>query len=77
MRTKEIGGITYVIGNSGKRRSTYYNGENAPAYTKALDAVNSNYQIIRVEKDRLSFFPMMKKGRLSIGGQKRNTKKEY
>ena len=23
------------------------------------------------------FFPLMKKGRLSIGGQKRNTKKEY
>lgn len=64
MRTKEIGGITYVIGNSGKRRSTYYNGENAPAYTKALDAVNSNYQIIRVEKDRLSLLSYDEKGQI-------------
>lgn len=64
MRTKEIGGITYVIGNSGKRRSTYYNGENAPAYTRALDAANSNYQIIRVEKDRLSLLSYDENGQI-------------
>lgn len=54
MRTKELGGITYVMGNSGKRRSAYYNGENFPDYGKALDATNSNYQIIKVNDDELS-----------------------
>lgn len=54
MRTKEIGGTTYVMGNSGKRRSTYYNGENFPDYGEALDATNSNYQIIKAGNDMLS-----------------------
>lgn len=54
MRTKEIGGITYIMGNSGKRRSTWYNGENAPDYSEALDAVSTNYQIVRVSSSRLS-----------------------
>lgn len=43
-----------MMGNSGKRRSAYYNGENFPDYGKALDATNSNYQIIKVNDDELS-----------------------
>lgn len=54
MRTKEMGGITYIMGNSGKRRSTYYDGENAPDYVAALDAVSSNYQIVKVSEKELS-----------------------
>lgn len=54
MRTKEIGGITYIMGNSGKRRSTAYDGENAPDYSAALDAVSSNYQIVSVSGRELS-----------------------
>ncbi len=53
-RTKEIGGITYIMGNSGKRRSTYFDGENVPDYMEAIDATNSNYQIVRVSDDELS-----------------------
>ncbi|MCQ4636881.1 metallophosphoesterase family protein [Anaerovorax odorimutans] len=54
MRTKEIGDITYVMGNSGKRRSTYFNGENVPEYTESLNATDSNYQIIKVTEDKLT-----------------------
>ncbi len=53
-RTEEIGGITYIMGNSGKRRSTYFDGENAPDYMEAIDATNSNYQIVRVGEKELS-----------------------
>ena len=54
MRTKEIGNITYVMGNSGKRRSTYFDGENVPEYAEALNATDSNYQIIKVSGDKLT-----------------------
>lgn len=54
MRTKKIGGITYIMGNSGKRRSTWYDGENAPDYSAALDAVSSNYQLVSVSSRELS-----------------------
>ena len=54
MRTKEIGNITYVMGNSGKRRSTYFNGENVPEYVEAINATDSNYQIIKVSEDKLT-----------------------
>lgn len=64
MRTREIGGITYIIGNSGKRRSSYYNGENAPVYAEALDATNSNYQIIRVSGDQISLASYDEEGQI-------------
>lgn len=54
MRTKEMGGITYIMGNSGKRRSTYFDGENVPDYIKAIDATNSNYQIVKASEKELS-----------------------
>lgn len=54
MRTKEMGGITYIMGNSGKRRSTYFDGENVPDYIEAIDATNSNYQIVKASEKELS-----------------------
>lgn len=53
-RTKEMGGITYIMGNSGKRRSTYFDGENVPDYIEAIDATNSNYQIVKASGKELS-----------------------
>lgn len=53
-RTKEIGGITYIMGNSGKRRSTYFDGENVPDHIEAIDATNSNYQIVKASEKELS-----------------------
>lgn len=66
----KIGNITYVMGNSGKRRSTYFNGENVPEYVEAINATDSNYQIIKVSEDKLTWNPMMKKGRSLINGLK-------
>lgn len=71
MRTKEIGGITYVIGNSGKRRSACYNGENAPRYSEALDATNCNYQIIKAGKQRLSVTAYDDQGQIIDGWSKK------
>lgn len=64
MRTRETGGITYIMGNSGKRRSTYFDGENVPEYSEALDATNSNYQIVRVSDRELSVSSYDEEGQL-------------
>lgn len=53
-RTKEMGSITYIMGNSGKRRSTYFDGENVPDHIEAIDATNSNYQIVKASGRELS-----------------------
>lgn len=64
MRTEEIGGITYVMGNSGKRRSTYFNGENVPEYVKSINATDSNYQIIKVSREQLILESYDEKGQI-------------
>lgn len=64
MRTREIGGITYIMGNSGQRRSAYYNGENMPDYSRSLDAVSSNYQIVRVTDEKLIIMSYDDEGQL-------------
>lgn len=71
MRTKEIGGITYVIGNSGKRRSASYNGENAPRYSEALDATNCNYQVIKAGEKTLSLTSYDEQGQIIDGWSKK------
>lgn len=63
MRTREIGGVTYIMGNSGKRRSARYNGENAPGYSEALNAAGANYQIVAVSGSRLSLTSCDEAGR--------------
>jgi hypothetical protein len=64
MRTKDIGGVTYVMGNSGQMRSTYYNGENFPDYGAALDATNCNYQIVRATKTKLTLTSYEEEGQI-------------
>lgn len=64
MRTHDIGGVTYVMGNSGQKRSTYYNGENFPDYGAALDATNSNYQIIRLTEEEMSVTSYEEEGQI-------------
>ncbi|MCB6994415.1 metallophosphoesterase family protein [bacterium 210820-DFI.6.37] len=64
MRTKELGGFTQIMGNSGKRRSAYFDGANTPEYSQALDAVNSNYQIIRAEEHQLSVLSYDEEGQI-------------
>ncbi len=53
MRTERINGIVYVMGNSGQRRSSYYNEYNAPDYSRMVYNEGPNYQIIRASEDEL------------------------
>lgn len=46
MRSKSIGGIVYVMGNSGGKISEFFNGFNAPTYSREIYASGPNYQII-------------------------------
>lgn len=71
MRTREIGGATHIMGNSGKRRSTYFDGANVPEYSCALDAANSNYQILNVSEKNLSVLSYDEKGQIIDKWEKR------
>lgn len=62
MRTRDIKGIVYVMGNSGNRRSEYYNGINEPFYSRAVYGDGPNYQIVRVGKYRLEMISYNEKG---------------
>ena len=53
MRTRSINGIIYVMGNSGMRKSGYYNGYNGPFYSRSLYEKGPNYQIIKAGSDTL------------------------
>lgn len=64
MRTKPIGGITYVMGNSGQKRSNYYKEGKVPGYVENVDALESSYQIVSVEKNQLKLASYNEKGQL-------------
>lgn len=63
MRTRPIDGVTYVMANSGKKRSNYYNGSNAPAYAAYINSQDSTYQIIRINGDKLALSVFDEAGR--------------
>ena len=50
MRTREIDGITYIMGVSGARRSNYYKGINEPVYCESIYSSGANYQVFRADK---------------------------
>ncbi len=54
MRTQKIAGVTYFMGNSGIKRSRYYDGKNAPDYSAFLDQENSTYQMIDADENSLT-----------------------
>jgi len=62
MRTKEINGITYVMGNSGSMESEFYNGLNAPMYCMEVYAEGANYQIIEADSRQLKVSSYDKSG---------------
>lgn len=45
-RTKPIHGITYLMGNSGRRESCFFDGNNLPEYTRMVYGEGPNYQIV-------------------------------
>lgn len=61
MRTKAINGITYVMGNSGERKSEYFNGMNAPVYCAAFYS-GASYQIIEADKRKMRITSYDKNG---------------
>lgn len=47
MRTRDMDGIVHIMGVSGAKRSHYYTGINAPAYSESIYSAGPNYQIIK------------------------------
>ena len=46
MRTKAINGITYIQGNSGQKRSDYFDVNNLPSYVECINRQDSSYEVI-------------------------------
>lgn len=53
MRTRDMDGMVHVMGVSGSKRSHYYTGINAPAYSESIYSAGPNYQIIKVTDDHI------------------------
>lgn len=62
MRTRKINGITYIMGNSGNRKSRFYTGYNAPLYAEVISSGEPNYQIITADRRSLKIVSKNKKG---------------
>lgn len=46
MRTGEINGITYIQGNSGQKRSDYFDVNNLPSYIEYMNRRDSTYEVV-------------------------------
>lgn len=46
MRSETINGVTYIMGNSGQKRSQYYNAERVPSYVEKVNEEHSVYGIL-------------------------------
>lgn len=62
MRTEKINGITYIMGNSGQRKSEVYKGDNTPEYCLSAYADGMNYQIIEADRRKLQIMSYNEKG---------------
>ena len=61
-RTKSIRGVTYLMGNSGRRESCFFNGNNLPEYTQQIYDKGSNYQVVEASPKRLKLTSYNQKG---------------
>lgn len=64
MRTEKIGGVTYFMGNSGAKKSYYYETSQKPDYLQFIDDKESTYQIVDVSMDQLSLLTYNKDNKL-------------
>ncbi|MEG2756981.1 MAG: CbiQ family ECF transporter T component [Anaerovoracaceae bacterium] len=63
-RTKKINGVTYVIGNSGQKKTKYYKeGDPIPRYMEILKNTVGTYQIFRATEKTLSMKSYDSKGK--------------
>ena len=61
-RTKSIRGVTYLMGNSGRRESCFFDGNNLPEYTQQIYDKGPNYQIVEAGLKRLKLTSYNQKG---------------
>lgn len=61
-RTKYIRGVTYLMGNSGRRESCFFDGNNLPEYTQQIYDKGPNYQIVEASSKRLKITSYNQKG---------------
>lgn len=61
-RTRPIHGVVYLMGNSGKRESRFFHGNNLPEYTQQIYDRGANYQIVEAGARRLKMTSYNKKG---------------
>lgn len=54
MRTREIEGITYMMGNAGEKRSYYYQEGQVPSYVKKVVNATGTYQVLRISEGCLA-----------------------
>lgn len=62
MRTECINGILYVMGNSGQRKSGFFNGSNVPGYSASAYGEGMSYQIIQANWKELKITSYNEKG---------------
>ncbi|MGI6721127.1 MAG: CbiQ family ECF transporter T component [Anaerovoracaceae bacterium] len=65
MRTKKIGGVTYLMADSGYKRDYYmHKGDRLPDYVRKVSRLQSSYQIWSLEGNELKVRAYSDKGRL-------------
>lgn len=64
MRTEEINGITYIQGNSGQKRSDYFDVNNLPPYIEYMDRKDSNYEVVSATQKNLEVTAYNQKGEI-------------
>ena len=62
MRTERINGILYVMGNSGQRKSGFFNGSDVPRYSASVYGEGMSYQIIKAGWKELRITAYNEKG---------------
>ena len=64
MRTEEINGITYIQGNSGQKRSDYFDVNNLPSYIEYMNRSDSTYEVVNASRRNLEVTAYHQKGEI-------------
>ena len=64
MRTEEINGITYIQGNSGQKRSDYFDVNNLPSYIEYMNRSDSTYEVVNASRRNLEVTAYNQKGEI-------------
>lgn len=64
MRTEEINGIIYIQGNSGQKRSDYFDVNNLPSYIEYMNRSDSTYEVVNASRRNLEVTAYNQKGEI-------------